>query len=208
LLIALLIILIKTLRDFSDVCGPLLNLGVCWYASLSAILGLVIWMVTTPIRQAISGKLLPVGNLLAVMFVLLLCYLLIASFGYGVFQYIPAGKGGGDFTRAGLVKLEFSADTKPPQFLFDRNPQQQLELILATDTSVFVANPYEKVGDKTQTGIGPAYWRKGRRFRPRVVEFSRSSIATITYLNTPFKPKGETPLRPPTSDSQDSEHSD
>jgi hypothetical protein len=99
-------------------------------------------------------------------------------FGNGIINYIPAGKGGSDFTTATLVKLTLNDEQPLPASLSDRNPGLDLVLIDGGVASIFVANPAENGG--------PPKWRQSRKSRPTVVEIPRASIKNLYYGNEDF----------------------
>ena len=107
----------------------------------------------------------------------LIYYFTVAFYGLSAFHYIPAIKGGGDFTFSPLVRLVLKDDdiTQYNNWLINtNNPNGELVLIEATSTSLYVANP-------TENG-GPPKWRQARANRPRVQEIPRSSVVAIEHL--------------------------
>jgi hypothetical protein len=111
----------------------------------------------------------------------ILYFVMVMVFGYSIYHYVPAGRGGGDFSAASLVKVRLKGDSKEVQqdwLCFD-NDDKVLVVVEGTNSSIFVAKPTEKGS--------PENWRKGRSSRPRVVEIPRSEIDRIEYLNVSAK---------------------
>ena len=125
----------------------------------------------------------------------LLYFMTILTFALGVFHYVPRSKGGGDYTKAGLVVLYFkeNGESKVPGrivekgcsgpkcsilLLFERDcgggkHSIPLVMIEGTASSVFVADPKDKGG--------PTAWRRGREDRPNVIEIARDMIASVEH---------------------------
>lgn len=159
-----------------------------WCVVLSLFFGSVVWRLSTPVHGASLGAMKTPRRVVAGVLLGLIYYLMVSFFAYGVYHYIPAGKGGGDYTHAGLVKLDFveSSENTLPAWLFANNPDHYLVLVDATDVSVFLANPEQALAEHHADGIGPPVWRIGRRYRPRVLELPRTSVQQITHLGTTY----------------------
>ena len=106
-------------------------------------------------------------------------YLSIVSFAYHVYPYIPADKGGGDYTEATLVTIHFHGDAVVPLEMLapgggastDSKQSKPVIIIEETPTSVYIADP-------TDAG-GPYSWRRGST--PTILQITRSDIAGILY---------------------------
>lgn len=109
----------------------------------------------------------------------MLYFLEINVFALGIYHYIPAAKGGGDFSEGRVVlRIEKeSAMVLPPDLIAARRGSvfvtRPLVLIETTATAVFVADP--------ATNGGPVMWREGMRRRPSVFEISRDGKVAIEY---------------------------
>jgi hypothetical protein len=106
-------------------------------------------------------------------------YLSIISFAYHVYPYIPADKGGGDYTEATLVTIHFQRDAAVPVKMLelsgvasaDSKQSKPVIIIEETPTSVYVADPKD--------AGGPYFWRRGST--PTILQITRSDIATVEY---------------------------
>jgi len=169
---------LQCIQTFCELCLPAewnkWPVGL-WYIALPGLLGFQISKIRERIKRTEigQGKRLWLG--LTVGVVGLFYFFNVVVFGYTVFHYIPAGKGGGDFSSASLIKIELADDSKIhlSPVLSTNNPEKELILIEGTGSSIFVANPADR--------SGPNEWRKGRDHRPQVVEIPRSQIGTILY---------------------------
>ncbi|VAW80953.1 hypothetical protein MNBD_GAMMA13-1900 [hydrothermal vent metagenome] len=103
-------------------------------------------------------------------------YLMILSFAYGVYPYIPASRGGGDYEGSPLVsivvddklrtalngtKLYASADLEKLKYVF----------IGETESEVYLANPCD--------AGGPAEWR--RRNRPNILSIQKRYLKSVIF---------------------------
>jgi hypothetical protein len=108
-----------------------------------------------------------------------LYYMSVLAFSFGIYPYISAEKGGGDYSDASNVIVEFSPqirDSLPASLLDNASSgarSKSLILIQETGTSYFVADP----GDAG----GPLSWR--RYTRPNVFEIRRDIVIGLTYIN-------------------------
>jgi hypothetical protein len=110
-------------------------------------------------------------SLLGVLF-----YFAIVSFAHSIYPYIPAAKGGGDYTLSHPVQLTFNAEyaqSIPPAVT---NGIQDNCLILLDENSSFVFLA------STNDAGGPAKWRNTTN-KPTVYEIRRDAIVSITYTN-------------------------
>jgi hypothetical protein len=110
----------------------------------------------------------------------LLYYLGLVGFAHSFFSYIPAARGGGDYTLAPRVSIEL--EKKKENSTSDLNKfliidGQRKVLIEETSTTLFVA---DECGEEAEGG--PWAWRKNHPHRrPRVWALSRDSIVAIKY---------------------------
>ena len=166
----------------------------CWYLIFSLLMGWLVWLLAESKRKVSPNRDAMVWQCVKVMILGLVYYLAVLSFGLGVYQYIPAGRGGGDFTTASFVVLQLKPDAKSkslklPKWLSADNPNDELklELIEAGSNSIFVANPWKKIPDKGPEESGPRIWRRGRKNRPTVLQISRDQILSIRHLNESYE---------------------
>jgi hypothetical protein len=99
------------------------------------------------------------------------------SFAYWVYPYIPAERGGGDYTDAREVVIMFgdkaSVRLPPGMARSSCNCSKPLLILDATASSVFVADPKD--------GGGPMAWRREGRPAIQVVEIQRDLIGSVLY---------------------------
>ena len=113
----------------------------------------------------------------------ILFYLSILSFAHVVYPFIPAAKGGGDYTESLPVHIVFSsnselygnvASTIPPEIKTNLDAHRMI-MLDENNSFVFLA----KTNDPDTNG--PAGWRNGNK--PKVYEIRRDAILSITYFN-------------------------
>ena len=146
-------------------------------------------------------------------------YLSLMAFSASVFSYIPASRGGGDYTSAPRVVVRLKADFTP-----DPSVESFIEADDAFGPGLSTGNqalPAGKSGQVTpiaprksmprtrpcilieetagsivlaepSDGGGPVEWRKSQSRRPNVIAISREMIAGIVYLS----PAAVAALRP------------
>lgn len=162
-----------------------------WYLALSLFMGWFVWVVVEKMGGPSANRDTMVWRCIAMILLSLVYYLAILSFGLGVYHYIPAGKGGGDFTTASFVvlRLKLEVDSKLPTWLSadQPSPELKLELLESGSASVFVANPWKKMPGKSPEESGPRIWRRARKYRPTVLEISRDQILSIEYLDESYE---------------------
>lgn len=146
-----------------------------WYFVISCLTGYLVYRFRKHGNSIKEGKIIWYG--LGACLFFLLYFFSVLSFSYGVYHFIPAGKGGGDFTKTSLIKLHLSQcnNSWTPEYLYHGDTEKEFILIDGTNASVFVANPMDKGG--------PINWRRNRRNRPSVIEIPRSEIMAIEYIN-------------------------
>jgi hypothetical protein len=140
-------------------------------------------------------------------------YLSLMAFSASVFSYIPAGRGGGDYTSAPLVVVKLKAD-----FIADPSVESIIEVEGAAGPTRSIVNqpgtttkgakvatdlvpslrkglprtrPCILIEETSGTivlaeprdGGGPGEWRKSQSRRPNVIAISRDMIAAVVYLS-------------------------
>ena len=104
-------------------------------------------------------------------------YLVVLSFSYGVFQNIPATRGGGDYTESPKVVLTFkqkpitsSIDSK---YISPANDNMTIPLVLVEETSwaFYFADP-------TEAG-GPAEWKGIGGRKPELFVVNKSEVTKL-----------------------------
>jgi hypothetical protein len=104
---------------------------------------------------------------------LLLLFLVLTSYSYSVFPFIPSAKGGGDYENAPTVSVNFKEDeiaALAQELKMGVRGVQQIRdviLIYATTSSFYFA--------KSEAGNDPCDWRAGRN-RPKIMELRREQI--------------------------------
>lgn len=113
------------------------------------------------------------------------CYLIILTFSYGVYQYIPATRGGGDYTVSPTVVFQlnngFQPTTNEKQYFADTEGRITKPLIIVEETSwaLYTANPEEAGGPSNWKDIGgekPQLFIINKSEINRMVAQSRTSI--------------------------------
>lgn len=115
-------------------------------------------------------------------------YLVVLSFSYGVFQNIPATRGGGDYTESPKVVLTFkqkpitsSIDSK---YISPANDNMTIPLVLVEETSwaFYLADP-------TEAG-GPAEWKGIGGRKPELFVVNKSEVTKLhSESRSPTKTK-------------------
>src|ERR1700692_4352451 len=104
---------------------------------------------------------------------LLLLFLVLTSYSYSVFPFIPSAKGGGDYENAPTVSVNFKEDeiaALAEELKMGVHGVRQIRdviLIYATTSSFYFA--------KSEAGNDPCDWRAGRN-RPKIMELRREQI--------------------------------
>jgi hypothetical protein len=143
----------------------------------------IVLLVFFAVRHFYRAKQLQEANLRTMIsaFCLLgvLFYFAILSFARHIYPYIPAVKGGGDYTWSHPVKLTFDTNfvSSIPQPVMQGVESNRLILLDANSSFVFLA--------ATNDAGGPEKWRSNTETnnRPAVYEIRREAIISITYLN-------------------------
>jgi len=92
-------------------------------------------------------------------------FLSLLTFSYVVFPFIPAVRGGGDYSAAPQVSIIYR----------DGKAEDKEILLEETAAALFVAKP--------QNAVGPCEWRANPESRPEVTMIGRADISKITYLS-------------------------
>ncbi len=113
-------------------------------------------------------------------------YLSAVSFAYRVYPFIPADKGGGDYTEATSVTVRLHEGAAVPSWILEpprpsrtafspRDTALSKPLIIIEETAdcVYLADPND--------AGGPFGWRRG--FIPTIIQVNRSDIASVVYLS-------------------------
>jgi len=104
-------------------------------------------------------------------------YFSILSFARNIYPYIPAVKGGGDYTASIPIHLTFDTNfvTSIPQPIMNDSQSNNLILLDANNSFVYLA--------ETNDAGGPMNWRSTTN-KPNVYEIRREAIISITYQNS------------------------
>jgi hypothetical protein len=99
-------------------------------------------------------------------------YFSISSFARYIYPYIPAVKGGGDFTLSNPVKLTF-----------DTNCLSSIPLLVQSNNMIMLDENSSCVYLASTNDVGgPEKWRSSNK-KPTVYEIHRQAIISIAYLN-------------------------
>jgi len=108
-----------------------------------------------------------------------LYYLMLLAYAYGVFPYIPAPRGGGDYTQSPRIVVQFDRATTQPSamtpYLDPAVPAQTKPLILVEETNkgLYLADPNE--------AGGPAEWRTVGGRKPRLLFVNYDDLLTMEF---------------------------
>ena len=107
-----------------------------------------------------------------------LFYLMLLSYAYGVFPFIPAARGGGDYTISPKVIIHFSPSASGMNMLplatsADRTQTRPLILIEETNKGFYTADP-------TDAG-GAEEWRTLGGRKPQLIFFSKDAISIMEF---------------------------
>lgn len=125
----------------------------------------------------------PGVSALSICMMLPIFYLSLMCFSTAVFSYIPASRGGGDYTVAPIivikVKSGLTVDSANARYL-EADGQGGLRthpsvLIEETSAAIFIADPND--------AGGPAEWRKSQGTRPGVFAIARQNVEAVQYLS-------------------------
>lgn len=118
------------------------------------------------------------ANVSVGLIVVALFYMSISSFAHTIYPYIPAEKGGGDFSRSPTVSIYFNTNAVSeggisiniPSEIISCNATNSLMILDEDDKFIYVA-PIASTND-------PFDWRIGKS-KPRVFEINREAITSI-----------------------------
>lgn len=179
----LLICLVVILAPFYSRLVPILWPQAFWFLLLALFMALVSFLLVTlgdEVREPHEQQ-LRVAFCIAIL--AMLYFFEINAFASGMFHFIPAAKGGGDFTDGRIVlRLSKEAGTTLPKDLISTQDgdvflTKHLVLIEASSSSIYVADPLIKGG--------PLNWRLRFTNRPPVLEIKREAGMSIEYLQDP-----------------------
>jgi hypothetical protein len=105
----------------------------------------------------------------------LIYYLTLMGFQRSFFSYIPASRGGGDYTVAPTVCIQLNNQGSPTSTALDKFLQKTSPQLLIDESSMMLF-----VADARENG-GPCEWRKNPHNRPIVWAIGRERIAAIQY---------------------------
>jgi hypothetical protein len=177
--------LILDVYVLGDLLGVLENVaypGTMYFMGFMSLIAYIAWRVYVRIDETgvLDKNVAIVG--LAVGIAAALFYLSVLTFALLVFPYIPAAKGGGDFSEAPIIIVRAYPRYKesiPPE-LFDSAPNDLMRLrsmIMFEErtSSIFIADPNE--------AGGPSEWRHLGSQKPQIFEIRREAIGSVTYRN-------------------------
>ncbi len=158
----------------SKIASPWLALT---YIMFSLLLGVMVATTTVYERRQTNEGRKRAITVLGVSLILPFAYLVVLSFSYGVYQNIPATRGGGKFTDSPKVVIHFNSAQKPSALeakYFDTNSVGvTIPLILIEETSwaFYLADPNE--------GGGPSEWKYIGGRKPQLFIASKSEVARV-----------------------------
>lgn len=166
------------IADFAGHLGGISIWLVGLYIAFSALFGIVIrTLILYEHRPTAQGN-IAAYRAIGVCLMFPLFYLMILAFAYGVFPYVPAPRGGGDYTSSPKVVIHFSPDAQKGisnAYLDSTITGQTKPLVLLEEASqgLYAADPSD--------AGGPAEWRTVGGRKPRLLFVSYSSIASMAF---------------------------
>ena len=108
--------------------------------------------------------------IIVISIIILLYYLMVLSFAYSIYPYIPVSRGGGNYEKTPLISIEadnlfMQSNKNNTSFL------KHVILLKETRDALFVASP--------ESGGGPVLWR--RRNRPDILVIPKSHILKYSF---------------------------
>lgn len=147
------------------------------YIGLSILLGIMVSTVAVyEKRQEQEGRRKAI-TVLAASIIGPFFYLVVLAFSYGVFQNIPATRGGGDYTGSPRVIITFKTAqivSTPDAKFFDKdNPQMTVPLVLIEETAwaFYLADPHD--------AGGPSEWKTIGGRKPEILLVNKSEVAKL-----------------------------
>jgi hypothetical protein len=161
---------------------------ICMYFVLITLIGAMVWRVTfhghRQDRQAIKS---PPTTTVFIAVCVPLYYMSLIFFAHGFYPFMPASRGGGDFTTTSHAILYLKAPASQPFSSDDMvaaGPEtcvrpRQVVVIADTDSDLFVAESHDNGG--------PFSWRREWNHRPNILQVRRTDIDRIAYLSDPVE---------------------
>lgn len=147
------------------------------YIGFSILLGVIISTISIyEQRQSNEGRRRAIAVLSSAIIGPFL-YLIVLSFSYGVFQNIPATRGGGDYTESPKVVLTFKekpqTSSKDARYFDGNSPNMTIPLVLIEETSwaFYLADPKESGG--------PSEWKSIGGIKPEIFIVNKSIVTKI-----------------------------
>lgn len=162
--------------DFKDTVTGVQPALALTYIVLSILLGVIVSTVAIE-RQRLQESRRKAIDVLAASIIGPFFYLVVLAFSYGVFQNIPATRGGGDYTMSPKLILTLkSAPTTSPVDVkyFDKGDSRvTIPLILIEETSwaFYLADP--------QDAGGPAEWKTIGGRKPEILIVNKAEVAKL-----------------------------
>lgn len=188
------IVLVLAMYIFWSLRGTLAEMlkeGAYIYVGLIAMIAVILWRVDKRFdeyaKQGLGVTIIAITSAICLAF----SYFAILIFAARIYPYIPAGRGGGDYTTEIKSVLVFDSKFKDvfPAELIDESAQrlQSKPLFILRDTidNVIVAVPIKENKDMNIKENGPFQWRKlGKDNKPQALfGIKREEILYIVYKN-------------------------
>ncbi|OWY70733.1 hypothetical protein B7486_14100 [cyanobacterium TDX16] len=161
------------------------------YFGFSSFLGFSAWRLWARKHEENLGILKPVRRTLGIVAVCLVYYYCLNYYADYVFPFIPAGKGGGDYSDAAIVTVEFT-DSGPqelPDALKLNNLEKKLILLDSNGDFLFFANPFQPIGGSDPDRSGPPIWRlsPSKLEKPFVLQVPRDGVRSVIHSSETFR---------------------
>ena len=165
--------------DFVNHLGGMIIWLVCLYLGFSLIFGIIFGtLIKYEKRPTVHGNIIAY-RVMGACLSLPLFYLMLLSFAYGVYPYIPAPRGGGDFN--GSPKIIIHWDNSAKQIITsasyldqtDLTKSKPLILLEETQKGIYVADPLD--------AGGPSKWRTVGGRKPRLLFIGNDTISNIEF---------------------------
>lgn len=182
-LVAVLIAFVSLLFDYRSVLWEMVvsrTLPLAAYFLFTFLFGWIPWRTSEAAAKLIPAAELRTAWILALCLMFPTYYLALMTFSHAVFPFIPAIRGGGDYTVAPIVVVRLRAAV-PKEVLGDyADPEEALKtkpaiLLEETAAALFIANPAD--------AGGPCEWRSQANRRPQILSVSRDAVATVEYAS-------------------------
>jgi hypothetical protein len=143
------------------------------YFLFTFLVGYVPWRTYSAIAaERISKEMVRHAWILAFCLMIPTYYLALMSFSYSVFPFIPAVRGGGDYTTAPMVIAHLKSESA-------KQEGQTVRAMLLEET----ANAFF-VADIKDAG-GPCEWRSHFDKRPQIISISRETVSKLEFVSSP-----------------------